>query len=87
MASEDAIPDELVEVNVGKLPDCDFCGAKAVYDGKTKPDSGVGSPGCWAYMCEECWAKYGIGHLGWGKGQRLKGCFIMAIGYKSAVER
>lgn len=43
---------------------CDFCGKEAEYDGKTKF-------GPWAYMCQQCFARYGIG-LGLGRGQKLK---------------
>jgi len=42
---------------------CDFCGDTAKYDGRTKL-------GPWAYMCQECFKRHGIG-LGLGKGQRL----------------
>lgn len=57
------------EVEVEKLPPCDFCeqvnGPKlATYDGKTKS-------GSWAYMCEQHFKEHGVG-LGLGKGQRLK---------------
>ena len=48
---------------VEKKPRCDFCGSEAKYDGKTKL-------GPWAYMCEICFEKFGIG-LGTGKGQKL----------------
>jgi len=48
-----------------KLPMCDFCGFReAAYDAKTKQ-------GPWAYMCEECFKKHGVG-LGVGLGQRLR---------------
>ena len=50
-------------VKVGHLPKCDFCGKEAHYDGKT-------SVGQWAYMCEECFVKHGLG-LGTGIGQKL----------------
>ncbi len=49
---------------------CDICSREgmrlvpAVYDAKTKY-------AYWAYMCELCFQKYGIG-LGLGKGQKLK---------------
>jgi hypothetical protein len=43
---------------------CDYCGAPALYDGKTKP-------GFWAAMCQKCFEKHGIG-LGLGKGQKIK---------------
>lgn len=47
-----------------RLPNCDICHARAcVYDGKTKH-------GPWAYMCEPCYTKNGMG-LGLGLGQRL----------------
>lgn len=46
-------------------PTCDYCGqSKAHYDAKTKH-------GPWAYLCEECFQKIGIG-LGLGKGQKLE---------------
>ena len=51
------------KVEVFHLPDCDFCGDEAHYDGKTKL-------GPWGYMCEPCFKKHGIG-LGLGKGQEL----------------
>lgn len=50
-----------VEVTV--LPDCDFCGEVATYDGKTKQ-------GPWGAMCSVCFVRHGIG-LGLGKGQQL----------------
>jgi len=52
------------KVTVERLPKCDFCGRIARYDGRTKHH------GCWAYMCEGCFAIRGIG-LGLGKGQEL----------------
>ena len=51
------------EVEVEKLPACDFCGRTARYDGKT-------IQGPWAYMCATHFEIYGIG-LGLGKGQKL----------------
>jgi hypothetical protein len=45
------------------LPQCDFCGSKAEYDGKT----GFGP---WASMCKTHFSMLGIG-LGTGKGQKL----------------
>jgi len=33
--------------------DCDICGDKAVYDGKT-------TMGPWAYMCEDCFGRVGV---------------------------
>ena len=51
------------KVAVFKLPDCDFCGDMAKYDGRTKM-------GPWGYMCEPCFKEYGIG-LGLGRGQEL----------------
>lgn len=51
------------KVSVLKLPDCDFCGEEAHYDGKTKL-------GPWGNMCRGCFRKYGIG-LGLGRGQEL----------------
>jgi len=51
------------KVEVPKLPDCDFCGDVAHYDGKTKL-------GPWANMCEPCFSENGIG-LGLGRGQEL----------------
>lgn len=57
-------------VQVDALPTCNMCQldhvqhpAKATVDGKTK-----GGP--WAFMCDPCFDKHGIG-LGTGKGQRL----------------
>ena len=56
------------QVEVTKLPRCDFCGDKPVrrlakYDART-----LG--GQWGNMCQEHFDQYGIG-LGTGKGQRL----------------
>jgi len=51
------------QVEVARLPKCDFCGAPAKYDGRT----GLGP---WANMCEMCFHEYGTG-LGLGKGQKL----------------
>ena len=51
------------EVIVAERPKCDFCSAKAEYDGKTRD-------GPWANMCEYHFRLHGIG-LGVGKGQKL----------------
>jgi len=58
------------EVEVDKLPQCDFCKQDplvpyqaAYFDGKTKM-------GPWAFMCREHFKQFGVG-LGTGKGQRL----------------
>jgi len=51
------------EVLVANLPNCDFCGKTASYDGQT-------IFGAWAYMCKECFNRYGVG-LGVGYGQKL----------------
>ena len=51
------------EVEISKLPKCDFCSKKAQYDGRTKQ-------GPWAYMCASCFKELGVG-LGLGKGQKL----------------
>lgn len=51
------------EVEMTSMPNCDFCGAPAAYDGKT-------DMGPWAYMCEDDFQKHGTG-LGLGSGQRL----------------
>ena len=50
-------------VSVPTLPNCDFCGDEAHYDGKTRL-------GPWAYMCNECLRIHGLG-LGLGVGQEL----------------
>lgn len=43
---------------------CDICATNEMaVDGKT-------FMGCWAYMCDECHRKYGVG-LGLGKGQKI----------------
>lgn len=73
MDLEEALPDDLTEVKwVGDLPWCDICTTwrkpidperRAIYDGKT-------TKGPWAYMCQECFDKFGVG-LGLGVGQRL----------------
>ena len=51
------------EVEVDKLPQCDFCYDPALYDGKT-------FRGYWAYMCQAHFDAIGVG-LGLGKGQKL----------------
>ena len=51
------------KVEVFHLPDCDFCGDVAKYDGKTKL-------GPWGSMCKPCFKVHGLG-LGLGKGQEL----------------
>lgn len=59
------------EVEVTRIPDCDLTEkygdhdepVPAAYDGAT-------ILGPWAYMCEACFQKFGIG-LGTGRGQRL----------------
>ena len=51
------------EVEVVKLPMCNFCSKEATYDGKT-------TMGPWAYMCKDHFLVNGIG-LGLGKGQKL----------------
>ena len=43
---------------------CQFCNNEAKYDGKTKM-------GPWAYLCENCFVRYGVG-LGLGKDQILR---------------
>lgn len=54
---------------VSEIPDCDIHKQlrgetiPAAYDGGTRL-------GSWAYMCEECFARFGLG-LGEGCGQRL----------------
>jgi hypothetical protein len=49
---------------VATLPNCDFCGEQAQYDGAT-------FLGPWAYMCEADWKVNSTGKLGTGYGQRL----------------
>ena len=51
------------EAHITNRPACDFCHQPAEYDGKTKL-------GPWAYMCQKCFAIFGVG-LGLGKGQQL----------------
>ncbi|MEM2174129.1 MAG: hypothetical protein QXI58_00690 [Candidatus Micrarchaeia archaeon] len=51
------------EVEVDDLPLCNFCKKTAEYDART-------IYGPWAYMCEDCFKKFGIG-LGIGQGQKL----------------
>lgn len=54
------------QVEMNELPLCDLCQqAEAHYDSKMLGRSS------WAYMCEPCYAAYGIGRLGTGYGQRL----------------
>jgi len=48
---------------VDRIPNCDFCGQPAQFDGATKQ-------GPWAYMCKSCFDQNGRG-LGLGKGQEL----------------
>lgn len=65
---DDEPTDHLVEARVSRIPDCDFCKRRgdevpATHDGKTKT-------GFWANMCDQDFAKHGIG-LGLGRGQRL----------------
>ena len=55
--------EDLIEATVSNIPQCQFCSAPAAYDAKTRM-------GPWAYLCERCFKKDGIG-LGLGKGQRL----------------
>lgn len=50
-------------VKVTRLPNCDFCGKTAKYDGKT-------TRGPWANMCQADFEINGVG-LGLGKGQEL----------------
>jgi hypothetical protein len=50
-------------VHVTFLPQCDFCGEKAMYDAAT-------NLGPWANLCSNCFDIYGLG-LGLGKGQHL----------------
>ncbi len=62
-----------VQVEVTKLPMCDFCSQnnddhgtpvkEALYDGKT-------TMGPWADMCQHHFERFGVG-LGTGVGQRL----------------
>lgn len=53
------------EVQMDKLPKCDFCYKMARYDAKT-------IEGCWAYMCEEHWNEHAASKdLGLGIGQKL----------------
>jgi hypothetical protein len=58
------MPRSHTTVEVGSLPNCDFCSNQASYDGKT-------TMGPWAYMCEVCFSKVGL-RLGLGMGQRLE---------------
>ncbi len=51
------------EVQVDRIPQCDFCSNPAVFDGKT-------IHGPWVNMCGSHHSAYGVG-LGAGKGQRL----------------
>lgn len=52
---------------VFRLPDCDICsdGTPASYDSKIKGAT------AWAYLCQTCYDRVGIGTLGIGLGQRL----------------
>lgn len=51
------------ECIVDQLPNCDFCGRTAGYDGRTHD-------GPWANMCSEDFRIHGVG-LGLGKGQKF----------------
>ena len=59
------------EVKVAKIPDCDLTQKYGMHD-EPKPAAYDGKTtfGPWAYMCEACFVKFGVG-LGTGKGQRL----------------
>ena len=59
----EGVEEDLTEVTVSNIPQCQFCSAPAAYDAKTHM-------GPWAYLCEKCFKWHGIG-LGLGKGQRL----------------
>ena len=50
---------------LARIPACDFCGQDAAYDTRTRMG------GVWAYACQPCWERYGVGQLGTGHGQRL----------------
>jgi len=54
---------DLVQVEMDRIPTCNFCENDAEYDGAT-------SVGPWAYMCETHFSQYGTG-LGLGVGQKL----------------
>jgi hypothetical protein len=51
----------MYEATLSTRPDCET--VPAYYDGKTVM-------GPWAYMCESCFQRVGVG-LGLGRGQRL----------------
>lgn len=57
---------------VGDYPDCDIHSkmfgtrVPAAYDAATNLPNGL-----WAYMCADCFPKWGPGQLGLGRGQRL----------------
>ena len=57
------LTEELTEIVVSTLPQCDFCDNLARYDGET-------DMGLWGYMCEEHYKQHGQG-LGLGVGQKL----------------
>ena len=54
---------DLRTAEVLERPKCDFCGKPAEVDGRTRM-------GPWAFMCEGCYPKFGVG-LGLGRGQLL----------------
>jgi hypothetical protein len=60
-------PTPKTTAKVPRFPDCDVCGsvAGALYDGRT-------IHGPWAYMCEKCWKRIGVGRLGEGFAQKLE---------------
>ena len=51
------------EIELSIIPKCNLCSNQAGYDARTVN-------GFWAYLCETCYAKYGIG-LGLGRGQKI----------------
>lgn len=53
-------------VVVARIPKCDLCTTEdAVYDSKMKGTT------AWAFLCQTCWDRVGVGRLGTGYGQRV----------------
>lgn len=58
-------------VRVAKIPDCDLWEKYGMHDEKVPAAvDGATVMGFWAYMCQDCFKRFGIG-LGTGKGQQL----------------
>ena len=58
------------EVIVPHIPKCDICKHKGIDPCPDAVVDGAMTQGSWAYMCQECFMRYGVG-LGTGRGQKL----------------